>query len=71
MHSPSEQLLEENMRLKSELTLLADLRRELFASSEDAVDAVVYSRYPFNFKRELLINVGADRGIGVHAPLTI
>jgi len=36
---------------------------ELPTSSPATIRAMVYSRYPMNFRNELLVNAGADEGV--------
>lgn len=59
----ADNLAVQNLRLKTELDLLKNAREQLGENSEDGLAAAVYSRYPFNFKNELLFQVGEDNGI--------
>ncbi|MBI4094930.1 MAG: rod shape-determining protein MreC [Candidatus Liptonbacteria bacterium] len=56
-------LKKENARLKSEAELLESVRAQLPEEKAVRVPALVYSRYPYNFRNELLVNAGAAEGI--------
>ena len=53
----------ENLALKAELAKLKDIKDQLSEWSDDYVAASVYSSYPLNIKRELIVNVGKNQGI--------
>ncbi len=53
----------ENQKLKAELAELQAVKDQLPKKPEGYVRALVYSRYPLNFKQEFLINVGARENI--------
>jgi len=59
----TETLRIENASLKAEIAKLQVVRDQLPQWSPEYVRAVVSSRYPFNFKNELLINVGKNQSI--------
>ncbi|HEY5221056.1 MAG TPA: rod shape-determining protein MreC [Candidatus Paceibacterota bacterium] len=63
-------LTAENDALKAQLATLQVVALELPTSTSDAVRAMVYSRYPMNFRNELLVNAGSDDGIVVGAAVT-
>lgn len=56
-------LLLENEKLKTEITILRDVKSQLSDSLRGGIDAFVYSKYPFNLKSELLMNVGKNEGV--------
>lgn len=53
----------ENESLKAELTKLQNIESQLPTKPAGYIRAVVYSRYPMNFKNELTLNVGKNDGI--------
>ena len=57
------QLLLENVALKSELITLEEIRRVFGRGELRAVPALVYSRYPFNLKQELVVAAGSAQGV--------
>jgi cell shape-determining protein MreC len=60
------ELLAENQALKAEIALYREIKQVLGESrTSGALPAVVYSRYPLNFKSQILVNVGEDAGVGV------
>lgn len=61
--SENEKLSAENLRLKTELDVFQSIKNQLPDETANAEEALVYSRYPFNFKNELLINIGFSEGI--------
>ncbi len=61
----TETLRIENASLKAQIAKLQVVRDQLPQWSADYVRAVVSSRYPFNFKNELLINAGKNQSIFV------
>ncbi len=58
-------LVAENEALMAQLALLQGVAAQLPQASSNYIRAIVYSRYPFNFKNELLVNVGADQKVAV------
>lgn len=56
-------LAAENEALKARLAVLQDVASQLPQASSSYLRAIVYSRYPFNFKNELLVNAGADQNV--------
>lgn len=61
--SDNQNVAAENETLKAELAQVQTLQAELPRASSTDIRAMVYSRYPFNFKNELLVNVGSDQGV--------
>jgi cell shape-determining protein MreC len=57
----------QNETLKAQLAQLQTVVSQLPTSSPNEVRAMVYSRYPMNFKNELLVNAGANDGVVVGA----
>jgi cell shape-determining protein MreC len=55
----------ENDALKAQLDQLQVVASELPTSTSSEVRAMVYSRYPLNFKNELLVNAGSADGVAV------
>ncbi|MBI3589696.1 MAG: rod shape-determining protein MreC [Candidatus Liptonbacteria bacterium] len=66
-----ERLTLENESLKAELIKLGDLKEQLPKITTDFTPALVYSRYPFNLKNEILLNAGRGQGIGVNQAVTL
>jgi rod shape-determining protein MreC len=58
-------LATENESLKAQLAKLQTVAAELPTSSANYIRAMVYSRYPLNFKNELMVNVGTNDGISI------
>ncbi len=61
--SDDQNIAAENETLKAELAQVQTLQSELPTSTSDDIRAMVYSRYPFNFKNELTVNAGSDQGV--------
>lgn len=61
--SSIEELTAENESLKAKLAELGIVASEVPTSTEGAIRAMVYSRYPFNFKNEMILDVGATDGV--------
>lgn len=61
----------ENELLKTDLAKLNALKKENFSYNGKLLQAFVYSRYPFNFKNELLVNKGTKDGIKTGQPAII
>ncbi|HUC01670.1 MAG TPA: rod shape-determining protein MreC [Candidatus Paceibacterota bacterium] len=59
----SQTLAAQNDALEAQLAQLQVVAAELPTSSPDEIRAMVYSRYPMNFRNELLANAGADQGV--------
>jgi rod shape-determining protein MreC len=55
----------ENQALKAELAKLQNVAAQLPKVTVQYIPAIVYSRYPFNFKNEVLVNAGTDQGVAV------
>lgn len=55
-------LAAENESLAAQLAVLQGVAAQLPAASMGGTRAIVYSRYPLNFKNEILVNVGAQEG---------
>ena len=60
-----EDLAVQNTALKARLTQLWVSQREPPMQQMAAIPAFIYSRYPFNFKNEMLISIGKDQGVAV------
>ena len=56
-------LVAENDQLKAQLAELQGVAAELPTSTPNYLRAMVYSRYPLNFKNELFVDAGADDGV--------
>lgn len=56
-------LAAENENLKAELAKLENIKSQFPERTPGFIGALVYSRYPFNFKNEFLLNVGAKDGV--------
>lgn len=58
-------LLAENQALQAEVAALQETKNVLeeISGARDVIPAAVYSRYPLNFKSQILINVGEGVGI--------
>ena len=63
-------LAAENDALKAQLATLQVVASQLPTSTPSTVRAMVYSRYPMNFRNELLVNAGSDDGVAAHAAVT-
>lgn len=55
----------ENVILKAQLAELETIQSELPLATQGYLRAMVYSRYPMNFKNEILVNVGTNDGVTV------
>ena len=53
----------ENEVLKAQLAKLQSIALQLPQSSPQYIPAIVYSRYPLNFKNEVLVNAGTNQGV--------
>lgn len=60
-----QQLAAENESLKAQIAEFDTIEGELPTSTPNTIRAMVYSRYPLNFKNEMVVNVGTDDKITV------
>jgi cell shape-determining protein MreC len=65
-----EQFTLENQNLKTELAKLQNIKNEFPEGVRGSILGVVYSRYPFNFKNQFLINAGKTNGVSANAAIT-
>ncbi len=56
-------LASENIVLKAQLAELQVVQSQLPVAPSGTIRAMVYSRYPMNFRNELLVNAGAQSGV--------
>ncbi len=56
-------LAAENDALQAQLAQLQVVASQLPTSSANEIRAMVYSRYPMNFRNELLVNAGSENGV--------
>lgn len=56
-------LMAENLLLKAQLAELQVAQSQLPIAPTGTIRAMVYSRYPMNFRNEILVNAGADEGV--------
>ncbi len=63
-------LAAENESLKAQLAELRNIAAQLPQDPPNDIRAVVYSRYPLNFKNELLVNAGANDGVAAGDAVT-
>lgn len=63
-------LTAENDALKAQLAEFQAIQAELPSSTPNAIRAMVYSRYPMNFKNELLVSAGTREGVAAGAAVT-
>jgi rod shape-determining protein MreC len=61
--SDSQSVAAENETLKAQLAQLQAVQAQMPTSLPTTIRAMVYSRYPFNFKNELTVNVGTEQGV--------
>lgn len=66
-NTDSPTLAAENDALKAQLAMLSVVSAQLPTSTPNAIRAMVYSRYPMNFRNELLVNIGTNDGVAVGA----
>ncbi len=59
------ELVLENEVFRTELAGLRDIKNQIPSTSPHYLRASVYSRYPFNVKDEILVNVGEGSGVNV------
>ncbi len=55
----------ENISLKAQLAELQAIQSEIPNVQQGYIPAMVYSRYPMNFKNEILVNMGTNEGVKV------
>lgn len=60
----------QNETLKAQLAELSGVAAQLPQDPANGIRAMVYSRYPMNFKNELLVNAGAADGVSVGDAVT-
>lgn len=68
--SGTQDLLAENEQLEAQLAELQGVASQLPTSTPDYLRAMVYSRYPLNFKNELFVNAGMDDGVATGSAVT-
>jgi cell shape-determining protein MreC len=56
-------LAAQNDALQAQLATLQTVASQLPTSTSNTIRAMVYSRYPMNFRNELLVNAGANVGV--------
>ena len=64
-------LNQENQKLKAELAELKIIKSQIPDKPALYLRAIVYSRYPMNFKNEFLVNAGRRDGITVGSAVTL
>jgi len=64
----TKKLLDENLALRAEIAKLSVLPKESAEQKTEYILGDVFSRYPFNFKNELLVDVGKNAGVELNAP---
>jgi len=60
---PPADLAFENKYLRAELAKLNSVKSALGEPSPDLIPALVFSRYPMNFKEEILVGAGRNNGV--------
>jgi cell shape-determining protein MreC len=55
----------QDLTLQAQLDVLQSIQAQLPQAPANDIRAMVYSRYPLNFKSELLVNAGTDQGVAV------
>jgi rod shape-determining protein MreC len=60
-------VVSENEALTAQLAQLQVVSSELPTAPTNSIRAMVYSRYPLNFKNEILVNAGSKDGVAVGA----
>ena len=71
VHQNPSDIVAENEELKAQLAQYQVIAEQLPHNAPNYVRAMVYSRYPTNFRNELLINAGARDGLAVGAAVFI
>ena len=61
----------QNQNLKAELAKLENIKSQFPDRQPNFIGAIVYSRYPLNFKNELLLNAGARDGVAVNKAVVV
>ncbi len=61
----------ENEKLKAELVRLENIKSQFPDRAPGFIGAMIYSRYPMNFKNELLINAGANDGVSANKAVVV
>ena len=59
----------ENENLKAEIAKLNLLKSQVPERTPGYFSAMVYSKYPFNFKNQFLVNIGKNEGVAPGAPV--
>lgn len=59
----------QNQLLQAQLSQYRNIAAALPSASSAYVRAMVYSRYPLNFKNELVVNVGSNGGVAAGKPV--
>lgn len=63
-------LAAENQALQAQIAELQNVEAQLPQAPANDIRAMVFSRYPLNFKNELLVNAGADQGVAAGSAVT-
>jgi cell shape-determining protein MreC len=71
VNTPAENLQAENKQLHLELDRLSSIRGQFSTSSATFIPGVVFSKYPFNFKNEMTVNVGGAQGVEKDRPVLV
>ncbi len=66
----AQNLVAENDALKAQLATLQVVASQLPTSTPNTIRAMIYSRYPMNFRNELLVSVGSNEGVATGAAVT-
>jgi cell shape-determining protein MreC len=61
----AENLVAQNQSLEAALAKLSVVESELPQAPSHSIRAMVYSRYPLNFRNEILVDAGSDEGVAV------
>ncbi len=61
--SDQNNLISENSVLKAQIAELQTIKSQLPNMPQNTIRAMVYSRYPMNFKNEILVDVGKNEGV--------
>ncbi len=59
----------ENEKLKAEIAKLHSVKSQTPGNVSGYLPAMIYSRYPFNFKKELLVDLGKNAGVAIGKPV--
>ncbi|MEK7508047.1 MAG: rod shape-determining protein MreC, partial [Patescibacteria group bacterium] len=60
----------ENEKLRADIAELQNIKSQISQKPSGGIGAIVYSRYPLNFKSELLVNAGAREKISKNNAVT-